>query len=57
MVKGLALCFAAIGCVACTQLPTQTSDHFDVVELTIDQAHEAFRLNKKNWNKLVSGKF
>ena len=46
MVKALTLVFAIIGCTACAATITQTGDQLDVIELTIEQAHEALRENK-----------
>lgn len=55
MAKVLILFFVISGCVSCTtsSTPLSAGDNFDVVELTIEQTHEALRLNKISCENLT----
>ena len=55
MVKVLVLFVVISVCAGCTALSTPLSagDNFNVVELTIEQTHEALRLNKISCENLT----
>jgi Asp-tRNA(Asn)/Glu-tRNA(Gln) amidotransferase A subunit family amidase len=45
MFRTFLLIVAIVGCASCTAPTTKTSHDFNVIELTISQAHDAFRSN------------
>lgn len=55
MAKVLVFFVAITGCASCTtsSTPLSAGDNFDLVELTIEQTHEALRLNKISCENLT----